>query len=208
MKTKIEMERAMETMLQVYDLSVNGIKKAEWVTGEPVTFKSMTQTIDDCFALYKYIIPMYGSLVPATKGTATIKHLKEYLASEIKDSFTNGEIGNWGVSQISPDYLSLSEDDVDVIYGFMQAIGTVAPHITDVFLNTRLKIRTRKTILNRLKFIKNTAEETKIEGTLSISFTGIAPNVWDEIIESITEYPRVDHIIEVNDKLNVSLTLD
>ena len=62
-------------------------------------------------------------------------------------------------------------------------------------------------ILKKLAQIKKTAEQTGMEGKITLKFTGCTMEEWDNAIESINEYPRYNHFVEVTPKLNVTLLL-
>lgn len=68
----------------------------------------------------------------------------------------------------------------------------------------------KQDILNRIAKIKEVAEYTGIQGNVSIEFSGevIPVSEWDSMIESITEYPRYNHVLTVANKLTVSLLLN
>lgn len=63
-------------------------------------------------------------------------------------------------------------------------------------------------ILKKLSQIKKLAESTGMEGKVTLKFTGCSIQEWDNIIESITEYPRYNHYVDVTPGLSVSLLLD
>jgi hypothetical protein len=65
----------------------------------------------------------------------------------------------------------------------------------------------KKTIIKKLKEIEKVALSTGIEGAVSLEFTGVNLNDWDAAIDSITEYPRHQHFINVTPKLTVALLL-
>jgi hypothetical protein len=62
-------------------------------------------------------------------------------------------------------------------------------------------------IINSLKKIQKLAEQTNIEGQLTIEFKGCTINNWDKAIESIAEFQRYKHHIQVTPKLTVTLLL-
>jgi hypothetical protein len=76
-------------------------------------------------------------------------------------------------------------------------------NVANLKTNTIMK----KQILKKLNKISKLAE-IGIEGQLTLSFSGVSVSEWDSIIESITEYPRYNHNIEINNKLNVFLILE
>ena len=63
-------------------------------------------------------------------------------------------------------------------------------------------------ILKKLAQIKKLAEVTGMEGKVTLKFTGCTMQEWDDAVESITEYPRYNHFVEVTPKLNVTLLFD
>ena len=63
-------------------------------------------------------------------------------------------------------------------------------------------------ILKKLAQIKKLAETTGMEGKVTLKFTGCTMQEWDDAVESITEYPRYNHFVEVTQKLNVILLFD
>ena len=63
-------------------------------------------------------------------------------------------------------------------------------------------------ILKKLAQIKKLAEATGMEGKVTLKFTGCTMEEWDNAVESITEYPRYNHFVEVIPKLNVTLLFD
>ena len=63
-------------------------------------------------------------------------------------------------------------------------------------------------ILKKLAQIKKLAETTGMEGKVTLKFTGCTMQEWDDAVESITEYPRYNHFVEVTPKLNVILLFD
>lgn len=65
----------------------------------------------------------------------------------------------------------------------------------------------RNQILNKLKKIQKVAETTGMEGKVSLEFTGCTSQEWDSVIESITEYPRHSHFVNVTAKLTIALLL-
>ena len=65
----------------------------------------------------------------------------------------------------------------------------------------------KKQILNKLTKIQKVAELTGMEGKLTLEFTGCTMQQWDNAVESITEYPRHNHFVEVTPKLTVTLLL-
>ena len=65
----------------------------------------------------------------------------------------------------------------------------------------------KKQILKKLNVIAKLAE-IGIEGQLTLYFSGVSVVEWDAIIDSITEYPRYNHNIEINKNLNVFLILE
>ena len=65
----------------------------------------------------------------------------------------------------------------------------------------------KKQILSKLQKIEKVAKQTEMQGTINIEFTGCTMQEWDNAIESINEYPRYNHIVEVAPKLNVALLL-
>jgi len=65
----------------------------------------------------------------------------------------------------------------------------------------------KKQILTKLAKIQKVAEQTGMEGKLTLEFTGCSVQDWDNAIESITEYPRHNHFVQVTDKLTVTLLL-
>ena len=44
-----------------------------------------------------------------------------------------------------------------------------------------------------------------MEGKVALEFTGCTMQEWDNAVESITEYPRYNHFVEVTPKLTVTL---
>ena len=65
----------------------------------------------------------------------------------------------------------------------------------------------KKRILKSLAQIKSVAEKTGMRGRLTLEFSGCTMSEWDSTIESITEYPRLNHIIEIAPHLNVALLI-
>jgi len=65
----------------------------------------------------------------------------------------------------------------------------------------------KKQILTKLAKIQKVAEQTEMEGKLALEFTGCSVQDWDNAIESITEYPRHNHFVQVTNKLTVTLLL-
>jgi hypothetical protein len=63
----------------------------------------------------------------------------------------------------------------------------------------------KKQILNKLAKIQKVSELTGMEGKVTLEFTGCTMQEWDEAVESITEYPRYKHFVQVTPKLNVIL---
>lgn len=63
----------------------------------------------------------------------------------------------------------------------------------------------KKQILNKLAKIQKVAEQTGMEGKITLEFTGCTMLEWDKAIESINEYPRYNHFVEVTPKLTVTL---
>ena len=63
-------------------------------------------------------------------------------------------------------------------------------------------------ILKKLAQIKKLAEATGMEGNVTLKFTGCTMQEWDNAIESLTEYPRYNHFIEVTPKLTVALLFE
>ena len=47
-----------------------------------------------------------------------------------------------------------------------------------------------------------------MEGKLTLKFSGCTMQEWDNAVNSITEYPRYNHFIEVTPKLQVALLID
>jgi hypothetical protein len=66
----------------------------------------------------------------------------------------------------------------------------------------------KKKILRNLYLIKQCAEQTGFKGTLSLTYGGVTVPEWDEIIESITEYPRYKHNVTVAEGVEVVLLLN
>lgn len=65
----------------------------------------------------------------------------------------------------------------------------------------------RQEILNKLAQIKAVSELTGMQGNVTVEFN-IPPgqmDAWDKAVESITEYPRYRHNIEVCKGMNVQL---
>lgn len=65
----------------------------------------------------------------------------------------------------------------------------------------------KQQILNKLAKIQKVAETTEMEGRVTLEFTGCTMQEWDNAVESITEYPRCNHFVEVTPKLIVTLLL-
>lgn len=63
----------------------------------------------------------------------------------------------------------------------------------------------KKQILNKLVKIQKVAELTGMEGKVTLEFTRCTRQEWDNAVESITEYPRYNHFVEVTPKLTVTL---
>lgn len=63
-------------------------------------------------------------------------------------------------------------------------------------------------ILSKLYLIKQCVEQTGFKGNLSLAYMGVSVSEWDEIIESITEYPRYKHNITVAEGVEVALLLN
>ena len=63
----------------------------------------------------------------------------------------------------------------------------------------------KKQILNKLVKIQKVTELTGMEGKVALEFTGCTMQEWDNAVESITEYPRYNHFVEVTPKLTVTL---
>ena len=59
----------------------------------------------------------------------------------------------------------------------------------------------KKQILNKLVKIQKVA----VEGKVALEFTGCTMQEWDNVVESITEYPRYNHFVEVTPKLTVTI---
>lgn len=77
---------------------------------------------------------------------------------------------------------------------------------TLVYLGIETKQKNMKTqILNKLVKIQKVAELTGMEGKVTLEFTGCTMQEWDNAVESITEYPRYNHFVEVTPKLTVTL---
>lgn len=60
-------------------------------------------------------------------------------------------------------------------------------------------------ILKKLAQIKKLSASTGMEGKVTLKFTGCTMQEWDNAIESITEYPRYNHFVEVAPNLTVTL---
>lgn len=65
----------------------------------------------------------------------------------------------------------------------------------------------KKKILAQLAKIQKVAELTGMSGKISIEFSGVSVADWDRAVESITEYPRMNHFVSITDKLTVALLL-
>jgi hypothetical protein len=65
----------------------------------------------------------------------------------------------------------------------------------------------KKQILNKLAKIQKVAEQTGMEGKISLEFTGCSIADWDNAVESITEYERFNHFVQVTPKLTVALLI-
>lgn len=57
--------------------------------------------------------------------------------------------------------------------------------------------RLKRDILKKLKAMERAIKGTNMRGQLSLSYTGIHPDKWDAMLESITEYSRTRHIISI-----------
>ena len=66
----------------------------------------------------------------------------------------------------------------------------------------------KKQILKKLKQIETVAKSTEMEGKLTLKFSGCTMQEWDNAVNSITEYPRYNHFVEVTQKLQVALLID
>ena len=66
----------------------------------------------------------------------------------------------------------------------------------------------KKLILQQLKSIQKCAEQTGFRGQLSLTYSSIHIGEWDNIIESITEYPRYKHNITIDEGVEVALLLN
>lgn len=66
----------------------------------------------------------------------------------------------------------------------------------------------KKQILAKLKAIAKTAAITKMEGKISVSFSGCSIAEFDAAVEAINEYPRWKHFVDVAPKLTVTLLID
>ena len=66
----------------------------------------------------------------------------------------------------------------------------------------------KKQIIKNLRAIQKLASVTKMEGKISISVSGCSIDQFDELIESINEFPRINHFIEVAPKLTVAILMD
>jgi hypothetical protein len=66
----------------------------------------------------------------------------------------------------------------------------------------------KKIILSKLKKIEKLADETGMQGTVNLEFDNCSISDWDSAIESIVEYPRNKHFIQVTPKLLVTLLLN
>ena len=63
----------------------------------------------------------------------------------------------------------------------------------------------KKQILSKLAKIQKVAEQTGMEGKITLEFTGCTMAEWDAAVESINEYPRYNHFVEVTPKLTATL---
>ncbi len=65
----------------------------------------------------------------------------------------------------------------------------------------------KKKILEKLNQIEAIAKLTEMEGKVSLQFSGCSMIEWDDAVNSITEYPRYNHFVEVTPKLQVALLI-
>lgn len=63
----------------------------------------------------------------------------------------------------------------------------------------------KEEILEKFRKIEQTAKQTGFTGRLELHYDGIDAYEWDKIIESITEYPRIDHLFTVSEEVTVYL---
>jgi hypothetical protein len=66
----------------------------------------------------------------------------------------------------------------------------------------------KKQILKKLNQIAKIAIATGIQGKISLNFTGCTVKEFDEAVESISEFPRWKHFVDVAPKLTVTLLID
>lgn len=66
----------------------------------------------------------------------------------------------------------------------------------------------KEEILEKFRKIEQTAKQTGVKGRLELHYDGIDVYEWDAMIESITEYPRLDHLFTVSEGVTVYLLLN
>ena len=66
----------------------------------------------------------------------------------------------------------------------------------------------KKQILTKLKAIAKAAAATNMEGKISVTFSGCSIAEFDAAIESITEFPRWKHFVDITPKLTVTILID
>lgn len=66
----------------------------------------------------------------------------------------------------------------------------------------------KKEVLEKLSKIKLLADSINLKGNIELSFTGVPVSVWDDVLNSIIEYPKYNHVVEVAEGLNVYILLD
>jgi hypothetical protein len=65
----------------------------------------------------------------------------------------------------------------------------------------------RKKVLKHIDKIRKTAEETNMQGQVTLEFTGCSVQEWDDVINSIIEYPRYKHFVQITPELTITLLL-
>jgi len=65
----------------------------------------------------------------------------------------------------------------------------------------------KKQILTKLNAIAKAAALTQMEGTISITFSGCSVSEFDSAVDSINEFPKWKHFVDVAPKLTVALLM-
>ena len=66
----------------------------------------------------------------------------------------------------------------------------------------------QKKIMRDLAAIHKTAKSTGMSGKVVLKYSGVTVTEWDQVIEGIKEYKRIQHFVEVTPETMVVLTLD